>query len=650
MKRTITIILVYALLIFAICMGATFAYRPLPVLVPEDVGSFRFVRGMRWFIEFIPSIFLSGFIVSCSVVWKGRDESCKKRFSPAMASRFGHVMGISIVLVALMIFCQEIFLPMFNLRYETLVGAPAELQEAKSKARTLLNTEQPELAYQHALRADMISHHDEESQELLRLAENAVDIAHDKALHYYDNDSSSERDLTADELKPLFAHDHNYKALELLKKSQEALEQKDWFTAHYWATLTIQASDGTDTSLQIAKKIATDAWNQMRVPVRKGNDELVDYYTRKMAAYEALQAGNVSDSLLAYYAFKELADEGHGEEPDIERFLGLAEEAVENEYFFIDETDNMANLERAHNIYFSLDDSVTGTTSIYFIKGVMDLRRDNHVIRYLDGLTVATFSKSGKFIRSMYAPVAKVISQPLSGFSDDALSSHGFSSDWKNIPLIMLQAVDRESKGLVVSPYYSYVNTNLPREILEKEGLVGAPLGSLDVEVPLEVQDQLRENVIHRLPEKRIIMLPMPYSDFITFDNASDGPSKMDLFSLFTFVRKAKRYGFSVEVFSKSLLGRGLYPLLLLSLMIFAASIGWNYRVEDMTNFKFRWIFLIPVFGGIIYLLMSVVNYLYDMVNYVLVGAFGGAAFIVAAVLYALLLFVMSLFFLARRD
>ena len=650
MKRTITIILVYAVLIFAVCMAVTFAYRPLPVLLPDDEGAFRFVRGMRWFLELIPSVCLSGFIVACSVVWKGSDDNCKKRFSPAMVNRFGEVMVISIAFVAVMIFCQEIFSPSFNQRYQNLLGAPTELQEAKTKARKLLSSEQPELAYQHALKADRISHHDEESQELLRLAENAVDIAHDKALHAYDNDTDSSAVTTSDELKPLSAHDHNYTVLELLKKSQDALAEKDWFTAHYWATLSIQASDGSDTSLQLAKEIATDAWNQMRTPIRTGNDELVDYYTRKMAAYEALQAGNVSDSLLAYYAFKSLADEGHGGEPDIERFLKLAEEAVENEYFFIDETDNMSNLESGHNIYFSLDDPVTGTTNVYFIKGVMDLRKDNNVVRYLDGLTIATFSKSGKFIRSMYAPFAKVISQPILNLDKDALEKQGFSADWKNVPLIMLQAVDRQSKGLVVSPEYSYVNTNLPQSILDKEGLKGAPLGSADVAVSPETESLLRENIIHRFPEKRIIMLPMPYSDFVTFDKASEGPAKMDLLSLFSFVRKARRYGFSVEVFSKSLLGRGLYPLLLLSLMIFAATIGWNYRVEDKTSFKFRWLFLIPIVGGIVYLLMSVVNYLYDMVNYVIVGAFGGAAFVVAAILYALILFIMSLIFLARHN
>jgi len=650
MKRTITIILVYALLIFAICMGATFIYRELPALIPGDDKAFRFARGMRWFFEVVPSICLSGFVVACSVEWKGGDDSCKKRFSPAMANRFGYVMVISIVFVALMVFCQEIFAPAFNQRYETLVSAPAELSEAKSKARTLLNTDQPELAYQHALRADRISHHDEESQELLRLAENAVDIAHDRALHDYDSETDSGTALTTDELKPLSAHDHNYKVLELLKKSQDALSDRDWFMAHYWATLAIQASDGSDTTLQLAKEIATDAWNQIKTPIRTGNDDLVDYYTRKMAAYEALQAGNVSDSLSAYYQFKSLSEEGHGNEPDIVYFLERAEEAIKNEYFFIDETDNMSNLESGHNIYFSLDDPLTGTTNVYFIKGVMDLRKDTDVIRYLDGLTVATFSKSGKFIRSMYAPVAKVISQPLSAMPEDELEREGFNASWRNIPLIMLLAVDRNSKGVVVSPEYSYVNTNLPQSILDREGLKGAALGSPDVAVSEDSVNALRENVIHRLPERRIIKLPMPYSDFVTFDKASDGPAKMDLLSLFSFVKKARRYGFSVEVFSKSLLGRGLYPLLLLSLMIFAASIGWNYRIEDKLSFKFRWLFLIPIYGAVAYLLMSVVNYLYDMVNYVIVGAFGGAAFIVAAVLYAVLLFIMSIFFLARRD
>ena len=93
-----------------------------------------------------------------------------------------------------------------------------------------------------------------------------------------------------------------------------------------------------------------------------------------------------------------------------------------------------------------------------------------------------------------------------------------------------------------------------------------------------------------------------------------------------------------------------MFPLLMLMLFIAFATLGWNYRVDDDTSFKFRWLFLVPIAGAITYLILKIIEYFYDLLNYVIVGAFGGAALWVALGLNVVLLMIVSLYFVARRK
>ena len=84
MKKTISIILIYAALIFIACLIGTYAYRQIPELIPSTKNTYRMLRALNWFLTLLPSILLSGFAVACSVIWKGQGEFLTKRFSEAM--------------------------------------------------------------------------------------------------------------------------------------------------------------------------------------------------------------------------------------------------------------------------------------------------------------------------------------------------------------------------------------------------------------------------------------------------------------------------------------------------------------------------------------------------------------------------------------
>ena len=653
MKKTLPTIIVYTALMFIICIVVTFCYRAVPELNPGDADRYRFVRGLLWFVRFLPAVLVSGYAVGCSIAWKNESVGSKKRFSEGMFTRFGGVIVIALIITLVLSLNHEVFLPSVELRFESLENGPAELSAAKNLAKELLNSKNPEYSYPCAVRAYRICPEDPETQELMKEAKDALDLAYDRSL--YDTDRKTAVNIK--EAMPLHTEDNNHTAVEMLEKSKLAAEEKNWYLAHYWANLAIKASSGVDSILQDAKVASANAWEQLKNPGEFNNDEKYQFYNRKMTAYNALQAGTPSDNLKAYYILKELSENGHDEDPDVIRFLSLAQEAVENEYFFIDETDSIEKLKNSGDIYFALYDSASGTKNVYYIRGVMDSVDGGKAVRYLEGLTVATFSKSGKFIRSMYAPIAKVISQTVTAFDDETLSIRGISSSWKNVPFIMLQAVDRTSSGIVTKPSYSYTMTNLPKKILEREGMSASRVyvepqendAGIDMEDPYGT---LRSNVIARIPESRTMILSMPYDDFIAVNKATNGPEQMDLITLSQFLKKASSYGFSREVFYKDFLGRTLFPLYLLSIMILCATVGWNYRIEggDSVQFKFRWIFLVPISGVLCYGILEFCNYVYSMLNYVISGACGAAAFPVSIGIYVALLVIVSIQFLSRHD
>lgn len=645
MKRLIAIICVYTAIIFAICIGASVLYRPVPPLNAGDEAFFRCIRGLSYFLRFLPAVLLSGFSVACSALWHRKTENSKKRFSQAMYTRFRYVILDSLVMVFILTLSHEIFLPLVQKREAELTAAPEELADAKATAKTLLAQEEPDLAYQYALRALSIAKNDAEANQLVIDAKDAVDVAHDRARH--EEDSRKQYHSVDEVQRPLYTHDHAFSIAELMQNARESAAREDWFEAHYWAALAVAGCSGSDTNFQEANELANEAWGKLKNPAGFGNEEAFDFYTRKMAAYQALSSGTTSDNLTAYYAFLLLQQEpGHEKDPDIVHFLELARESIENDYFFIDETELLTQLENSHNIYFSLESPVDNSQHVFFIKGAMDTKEDGQSVRYLDNLTIVTYDQDGKFLSSLHAPIAKVIAYPLADLNEHTARALGVEPSWRSVPFLMLQAVDRETKGVIVAPTYSRKETGLDPQILAQTGF------SYSKNQPAEpTAGDISEEESAVLIQRRTLLLPMPYSDFIAINDASRGPDKMDLLTLNSFMNRITNYGFSYEVFAKSLIGRTMYPLFLLVLFVVAAAMGWNYRIEGhKQRFKFRWLFLVPVYGAVMYLILEITTYFYEMLNYVLVGAFGRGALLVAFIVYTLCFLLVSINFLARHE
>ena len=151
MKKIINMLIIYTILIYLCCLGVSFAYRPIPELVEGMSTKYRFVRSIYYFLILLPSIFLSGFAVSCAANWQHHTGNSKKRFSMAMLLRYRNVVLISIGLVFILMMNAEVLKPLVKDKKEWMEKSPSELKYSLETANFyLIQAELGQDPYQNA--------------------------------------------------------------------------------------------------------------------------------------------------------------------------------------------------------------------------------------------------------------------------------------------------------------------------------------------------------------------------------------------------------------------------------------------------------------------------------------------------------------------
>lgn len=634
MKKVFTILGVYTLIIFLCCIAETFIYRTVPPLIESSVTNYRILRAVDWFLILLPTIFLSGFAVACAVMWKANTNTSKVRFSAAMIDRYKTVMFSSLIFVAILSFNEEIFCPLVKDRMATLESAPLELESDLENTEHFLACGSYEIAYMYAKRASVIAPRSEKAAAAFKKATDALSM--------WEHAIKSQGVVPVDEEnRRLYAQDHSYSVSTLMEMSRKAASDKEWFHSHYWASLAIDACKGVNTNLDEANILASDAWNELKNPADFADAEQYRIYRLKWKGYTAY-AKSEPDYLTAYYILyslhKELAAR-HETDPDVEFYLERAKEGMENQYFFIDETDNFEELATGNDVCFSLKNP-DGSKDVIYAKHVMDSPTVGNTVRYLKDMTIVQYSSSGRFLCSVYVPLAKAMGISTKDIDDEEKQKIGIEKGWKEIPFLLLMAVDRDTQGKASVPVYRGSETGLPQTIMAEAGLTEKGGASPKGVSPYMMQ-----------PTTYTMWLPMEYGDFTSIDKASAGAETMTLFSLMHFIKNAQEYGYAKENFYQTLLTRCLYPLFILILFIIAAAWGWNYRIENAKAlFRSSWLFAIIVFGVIVFFMSEMALYLFKILNYVLVGVCKGGAFPAAVVTYVALFVLASLYFMSRKK
>lgn len=635
MKKMLIVLSVYTVLLFGIVIILGYTL-PLNVnILAVDVSGYKFTRGLLWFLKALPSILVSGFIVGCCVQWKVGSGNSVNRFSQAMMRRYKVVFIIAIVLVFFLTVCEEILNPLLGNKISQAKNNPAELKQDIILSRYYLNEDEPTLAWHYAELAYGIDPTDSEAQEMYAKTHTALE----KTLIEIRNEKRSVEKIEL----PLAEKDELYTPKQLMEKSNKAMAEKNWFDAHYWATLAVKGSNARDIIHSDAIQRTNEAWNKLREAGDFNNDVEKEYFAKKKEGYLALNSGNF---LSSYYIFLQLQARNIKmelpEDPDVTRYLGLSKEQLENQYFFIDETDDMDKMNCERDVFFSITEP-GGARKVFYIGRSASVKQSGGFVRYMADFNMISYDSEGKFINSLHVPFAKGMAVSASYFDEESKIAMGIEKDMKYILEVQLVSVDRETEGLVSKPVIKYTETGVPESekmfLLEKSVLY------------FPKTDSQETNVSHMESDiANIMFIPIEFDDFALITEVSHGSKNMNLLVLNNFISKSERYGYSSEVYIQSLVSRGSYPLVLLCIIVFAASLAWNYRFEDEDAvFKFRWIFFMPVLFIIAYGLFQTVFYVINLVNFVIVGMFGGMALIVAFVIYVIALVIISIMFLARK-
>ena len=306
-------------------------------------------------------------------------------------------------------------------------------------------------------------------------------------------------------------------------------------------------------------------------------------------------------------------------DPDAELYFSAVEKTLMTKCFFSDETSDIDSLEKEGSLYFSIRNKYDGVT-IFYARHVFILENTSQMIQYLHDLEISEYNGNGRLLRTIRVPYAKMTAQEKSSFTRDAEFNRVYelnSRDAHYVPFIFLESVGKDSRDEVkrIKPVYEYSDV---------------------------MQRPERESTFY--------VLPMAFSDLILIRQAASGAENMPLISLFKFVSKAEKFGFSGELFYCTLIRRYTYPFIFLTVFVILAFIAWKYRPVPKALFKFSWLSLFLFYSFLVYLIQIVILYFENVTCfffYSIMGAYGASFLILMSFI---MLFVVCVLFLTGKD
>ncbi|MBQ0052731.1 MAG: hypothetical protein KBT11_11820 [Treponema sp.] len=603
MKKTFIITFGYALFSPLVCMGISFAIRTLPGLLPGAKTSYVIVRGLLFFFEYAPALILCGFLIGCSIAYGVDSKRARVKYSVCIMTHFRKTMIASIGLVFLSTMISELFVPMCRSYQEREKLKPAVFKDFITLAQSYYDQGKMDLAFEYSYNAVEISPKDKQA---LYLKEHSA-----AALN-----SMKEYKVKAEEPKFVYVPRKESKGetvYSLIQKAQKAMEEENWFDAHYYAYMAVKIGNSKSINLDEAQRLASEAWNHLfDTKIYEETEEQILFRKKRDAYMNFINGDNVE----AYYQFLEISKTGDkaARDPDVSKFLTIAESRVNEQCFFIDEVEDLRRFESITNVYFAVphDD---GSKDVVFIRGITPVKNAGRMIQYLRGFTMMTFDNEGYFQKSLYVPYAKMLAQKTDTFDEDSKKLFGIKDEFKTVPYLMLESITKNDRSKRITPVYE-----------------------LDADSAAE-SDLLNYTV-----------LALPLSDFNLICDAGIGSEKMNLISLTKLLSKARDYGYPWVIYNADFLNRITYPLVLLIAFIFLACIAWNYRMRGTMLFKFKWIFTMPIISSFLYFGLEFLFYTIKLLNFVFVSVAGSGALIISILVLVALLVVTSLIFVSRTG
>ena len=603
MKRLVLLSFLYSLCVLLFSGLIAFFYHRVPSLLLGSVRMYRLADTFLLFFKILPSVLLATYLVSYSVMFK-TERHVLIRFSPVLFVFFKKVILAALGGTIIVFLVAEIAVPAVTRYMDEQKQAPALYAQYIASAQKYLEEESYSVAYQYAVAAE----------EIYPGSTDAIYLKETAEVHFgpqpqgLSADSSAASIPVPEDADIIFSD--NASSYELLQRAQVLYQQENWIDAHYYSCLAQVAAVPGSANETDAKILAADAWNQLENIRYFSNPEAESLFYRKKTAYQHLMSGDIFS---AYYAFRELADE-YPSDPDVVRYFSIAAHEMEQQYFFFDEIPGSEIIEDFSNTCFRVS-RADGKYYVVYIRGAAAVHNTGRMIQYLRDVTVYQYSRIGTFEQSLYVPYAKVLAQPVSSLDSQTRNELGVTGRNAAVPVLMLESADRMNPEPASRPEY----------VFSEESAVAGEISN-------------------------VLLLPMPFSDFVLLQDVSYNPDDMTLFDLLMFAGKASEYGYAAEVYTQALCSRICYPLIYISLFIFMAIIGWNYRLLPGVSFRLSWVLILPVLTVVMYGLIQIFRYIGQLLNYGIIEIFGVATVPVIIVCSVLLMVIVSILFVSRKS
>ena len=607
MKKSILICASFTVFSFLVCLISGIFLVSVPDFVLESFKkSYKILSILQFFLKILPAIVATGFVIGLAVWFGLNPEGSKTRFSSAMFSRFKKVLCFALVCTALFTFSVLIFIPLVNTKLNSYCEIKPLILEYQNLSQKLLGEEQYGLASFYARKAYEIDPKNQESYNLLKKAELKESESKNNVKPIVSENSQSSKNRN---IQKRLSANRPYEVLELLKVARQCFAQEDYFGAHYNATQGLKIVSSRDMNVSELKQIASEAWNKLSFMGEKKLTEEQKIFAKKLEGYSALMNG---ENLRAYYIFKGLSQKSRKLSIDIDvvTYLQAAENLVKETYFFTDETYNLIGFEKYNNVSFSVQKK-DGTKLVFFVKGITPVFSASENVLYLRDLTVFEI-QNDQIKGGFFDSYAKLVSFDTDFFDEETKKNLGIEK-FKTIPYILLKSVDRKTEGVM----------SLPKKIKN---------------LPFN-------------EEKSFELLTIDFKDLTLIQYASKGEENMDISSLFNFVFKAEKYGYSSEVYAQSLFDKLTYPFFVLGVLLVLATFSWLGRLNEGATFKFKWIVMFPFLAVIFCLIYRVLLILFKFLNFALLSFAGYKVGLVLAILIQIILILgFSVMFLAQHN
>lgn len=368
------------------------------------------------------------------------------------------------------------------------------------------------------------------------------------------------QESTPETLNPI-TKDENITVEKAIETAEYELQNKNWFNAHYYATLAVQLANDRNADKDKALRLASYAWNMIdKLSTTSDQEREYSLFKAKYTGYNLYQQGSYIES---YYHFLDLSTK-YPKDPDIIFFLALSKQKVQEFTFFIDEVSDYEFFE-SHTDKLLKIPCLDGGYCIVFFRGLSILNdrnlnnlffRDFYLLKY----------KDENLEYSVYTPYSKMILEV-------------DSNTQKTYPVLLLNSIDKKNKDISFKAVFS-------------------------------------GNITSQL--KSVLSDLFSVQDFYTALDSSYGvetlslPQSMELLSRFNDFAQPR------EILLSNIIFRISYPLFFLVLCMFAPVFGFKLSKPLTRKFQFYWILFIPfIFFSISFLILNFDMFLTHLIFYV---------------------------------